>query len=67
MRKKKDIWFWLGIINKVFSMPIASAMTGFGFFFYYMIFNGNVWASMIIGLYISALMSFILTKRQEEE
>lgn len=47
----------LQTFNNLFSLPITSAMAGFGFFWYFKIMGWNWWISMIIGLYVSALVS----------
>lgn len=48
--------------NTVFSMPMAAAMTGFGFFWWFRIFHWNVFVSMVIALYVAAIMSIRLYK-----
>jgi len=51
-------------LNYFFGFPMASAITGFGMFWFYRLFNWNIWASFIISLYVSALMSVILSYKQ---
>ncbi len=48
--------------NMLWSRPMAAVMTGFGTFWFYMLFEWNIWAGMIIGMYVTALMSNILHK-----
>lgn len=49
-------------INSLFCYPICSAMTGFGIFWYSRLLGYNVWFSMIVALYVSALISKAFSK-----
>ena len=43
--------------RNVFVEPMIAAMTGFGFYWLYFLAGINVWVSMIVGLYVAALVS----------
>ena len=48
--------------NKIISEPLIASMTGFGFIWLYLLNDWNLWFSIVIGLFISALVSRILLK-----
>lgn len=50
------------IFVNVFGYPLMAAMTGFGLFWLYRINHFNVWISLIVSLYITALTMSILKK-----
>jgi len=45
------------VVERVLLKPMACAMTGFGMFWWYRLFQINIWISLIFALYSSALMS----------
>jgi len=59
-RKRIDFWIILKYFNLVFSYPAVSAMTGFGVFWYYRLSGSGVFVSMLVGLFVSALVSRVL-------
>lgn len=53
MKEKKN-GFIYGF-NRLFSIPITYAMTGFGVFWLYRLGDINVFVSMVVGLYVTAI------------
>lgn len=61
---KKKYKKYLTTFNNLFSEPLIAAMTGFGIYFLYQINHWNTWASIIVSLYVSALVERILIKNE---
>jgi len=45
------------MVNRVIIQPLIASITGFGMFWWYRLFNWNIWACIFMALFTSALMS----------
>ncbi|MBW2986450.1 hypothetical protein KY333_03710 [Candidatus Woesearchaeota archaeon] len=51
-KKKFNIFF-----NELWTYPAIGLFTGFGIFWFYRILKINVWVSLLVGLYVAAVIS----------
>lgn len=65
MKKDKTKLNLIYSIVNVFIFPLISAIMGFGLFWLYRLQGINVWISILVGMYVSAMMNQLLIHIQK--
>lgn len=63
MRKKKnDVLENIWEILLYMARPLIGLLTGLGMFFWYFLFDYNIWVCIVVGMYISSLIGIMTQK-----